>query len=98
MSLTKLNEESYMAYCQITVKKDGTDSVFTVKETHKFEEGISAAVNTQYELIKHIRGVIVESDSDLNCTPRILITTYAQKNTTTKPCATKNSVRKYADN
>ena len=65
VSLTKLNEESYMAYCQITLKKDGTDSVFTVKESHKFEEGISAAVNTQYELIKHIRGVIVESDSDL---------------------------------
>ena len=54
-----------MAYCQITVKKDGADSVFTVKETHKFDEGICAAVNTQYELIKHIRGVIVESDADL---------------------------------
>lgn len=65
MNLTKLNEEMYTAYCQITVKKDGTDSVFTVKETHKFDEGICAAVNTQYELIKHIRGVIVESDSDL---------------------------------
>ena len=65
VTLTKIDDTFYNAHCQITVKKDGSDSVFTVKETHRFDEPICTAVNTQIELIKHVRGVIIENDSDL---------------------------------